>query len=153
MRSRRHQEHSVAILHHCSAGAVHPCRAEQPCGVCPLQSYGTQKELPAWLPQCFKPDFMLLAMKHRRGFCFTSVIAYNSMKLQPELISLAADKGSCQVWQHVITQGLEGGGCQPCAQWLWGALVGVLVLQGLQGHSWWWGRAMCALTKQKGLLP
>lgn len=42
-------------------------------------------------------------MKRSHGFCFTSVIAYNSMKLQPELISLAADKGSCQVWQCVIT--------------------------------------------------
>lgn len=106
MCSRRHQELSVAILHHCSTGALLPCRAEQPCGVRPLQSYGTQKELPAWLPQCFKPDFTLLAMKYRHGFCFTSVIAYNSMKLQPELISLAADKGSCQVWQHAITQGI-----------------------------------------------
>lgn len=49
-------------------------------------------------------------MKHRHGFCFTSVIAYNSMKLQPELISLAADKGSCQVWQHVIPQGIGRSG-------------------------------------------
>lgn len=50
-------------------------------------------------------------MKHSHDFCFTSVIAYNSMKLQPELISLAADKGSCQVWRCVITQGdqKEGG--------------------------------------------
>lgn len=110
MHSRRHQELSAAILHHCSTRAVHPRRAVHPCGVRPLQSYGTQKELPAWLPWCFKPDFTFLAMKHRHGFCFTSVIAYNSMKLQPELISLAADKGSCQVWQHVIPQGIGRSG-------------------------------------------
>lgn len=66
---------------------------------------GRSEELPAWLSQCLKPAFTLSAMKHSHGFCFTSVIAYNSMKLQPELISLAADKGSCQVWQRVITQG------------------------------------------------
>lgn len=53
-------------------------------------------------------------MKHSHDFCFTSVIAYNSMKLQPELISLAADKGSCQVWQRVITQeDQKEGGWQP----------------------------------------
>lgn len=53
-------------------------------------------------------------MKHSHGFCFTSVIAYNSMKLQPELISLAADQGSCQVWWSAITWGdWEEGGCSP----------------------------------------
>lgn len=66
---------------------------------------GRSEELPAWFSQCLKPAFTFSAMKHSHAFCFTSVIAYNSMKLQPELISLAADKGSCQVWQRVITQG------------------------------------------------
>lgn len=61
--------------------------------------------------QRLKADFTSSAMKHSHDFCFTSVIAYNSMKLQPELISLAADKGSCQVWQCVITQGDQKEGC------------------------------------------
>lgn len=44
--------------------------------------------------QCLKASFAFCATKHSRGFCFTSVIAYNSMKLQAELVSLAADKQS-----------------------------------------------------------
>lgn len=47
--------------------------------------------------QCLKASFAFCATKHSRGFCFTSVIAYNSMKLQAELVSLAADK---QSWEE-----------------------------------------------------
>lgn len=50
--------------------------------------------------QRLKASFTFCAMKHSRDFCFTNVIAYNSMKLQPELVSLA-DKQSWEcgtVW-------------------------------------------------------
>lgn len=64
--------------------------------------------------QHLKASFTFCATKHSRDFCFTSVIAYNSMKLQAELVSLAADK---QNWEcgTVLVPGEGGrvGGWQP----------------------------------------
>lgn len=59
--------------------------------------------------QRLKASFTFCAMKHSGDFCFTSVIAYNSMKLQPEPVSLAADKQSCECG----TWGGREGGWQP----------------------------------------
>lgn len=84
--------------------------------------------------QRLKASFTFCAMKHSGDFCFTSVIAYNSMKLQPELVSLAADKQSCECGTVLVhgEGGMEGGSPSQATSLGYPSGKAAGILQGMQ---------------------
>jgi len=97
---------------------------------------------------CLKANFSFSAVKHSHDFCFTSVIAYNSMKFQPERISLAADREAVRSGSVLFHRGIGG---REAGSPGMSRLRGQPPLQAIPG--WGWGCSGARLRSRCGIRP